>query len=248
MVAVDAERLVGSLLRNALGVKTEAPKPQRVVELPKAERVASEVNPDVVAAKPCESADRTRDLDRNVHGDRRPRDDRDRGRDRPRRERNGRDSERAVRGPAPAEKGQPKKGDSREFWEVWSEEVGRTPEASSVTDAPSTAPAATAATTTPAATAVASTASVPAPTLPSGQARLYVNLGRKDGATAELVAEVLSSSGVVVPASDVELMNTHSYVNVSQESASTLCSTTQGRQHNGRAIVCEPARPPKRRF
>jgi hypothetical protein len=89
---------------------------------------------------------------------------------------------------------------------------------------------------------------VPAPTLPSGQARLYVNLGRKDGATAELVAEVLSSSGVVVPASDVELMNTHSYVNVSQESASALCSATQGRQHNGRAIVCEPARPPKRRF
>jgi ATP-dependent RNA helicase DeaD len=245
IVAVDVERLVGSLLRNALGAKTEAPKPQPVVEASKAECPAVEVSRDVATAKPSESADRTRNHDRNVHGDRRPRDDGDRGRDRPRRERNGRDSERAVRGPAPAEKGQTKQSDSREFWEVWSEEVGRTPEASSVSEATSTA---TAVVPPAAIAAVTATAGAPASNLPSGQARLYVNLGRKDGATAELVAEVLSSSGAVVPASDVELMNTHSYVNVSQETASELCSATQGRQHNGRAIVCEPARPPKRRF
>jgi hypothetical protein len=150
-----------------------------------------------------------------------------------------------VRGPAPSEKGPAKQGDSREFWEVWSEEVGRTPEAKNVTEAAS---AAAAAATVPAAAPVTATAGAPAVALPPGQSRLYVNLGRKDGATAELVAEVLSSSGVVVPASEVELMNTHSYVNVSQESASALCSATQGRQHNGRAIVCEPARPPKRRY
>ena len=248
MVAVDVERLVGSLLRNALGAKAEAPKPQPVVESPKAERAAGEIDRDVATAKPSESVDRTRNHDRNVHGERRPRDardDRDRGRDRPRRDRNGRDSEHAVRESAPSEKGPAKQGDSREFWEVWSEEVGRTPEAKNVTEAASMAAAVA---PVPAAAPVTATAGAPAVALPPGQSRLYVNLGRKDGATAELVAEVLSSSGVVVPASDVELMNTHSYVNVSQESASALCSATQGRQHNGRAIVCEPARPPKRRY
>jgi len=248
MVAVDVERLVGSLLRNALGAKTEAPKPQPVVESPKAESAVDEVNRYVATAKAPESADRMRNQDRNVHGERRPRDDRDHGRDRPRRERNGRDSEHAVRNAVPSEKGQAK-GDSREFWEVWSEEVGRTPGASSVTERPSIATAVALPATTATATAtVTASAGAPASTLPPGQSRLYVNLGRKDGATAELVAEVLSSSGVVVPASDVELMNTHSYVNVSQESASALCSVTQVRQHNGRAIVCEPARPPKRRY
>jgi hypothetical protein len=82
----------------------------------------------------------------------------------------------------------------------------------------------------------------------SGLVRLYVNLGRKDGATAEQVAEMLSSSGAVVPVADVELMNTHCYVNVAKETAETLCAGLNGRSHNGRAVVCEPARPPKRRY
>ena len=77
--------------------------------------------------------------------------------------------------------------------------------------------------------------------------RLYVNLGRKDGATTELVAEQLSASGVSLPASDIELMNTHSYINVSPDIADTLCEKMNGRQFNGRAIVCERARPPRRR-
>ena len=246
MVAVDVERLVGSLLRNALGAKTEAPKPHPVVEPPKAERLADEVIRDVETVR-TENTERIRNHDRNAHGERRPRDDRerDRGRDRPRRERSGRDSERPVRSSTPAEKGHAKQGDSREFWEVWSEEVGRTPSASNAAEA---APTAAAVAPSPATATGTSTTGAPTAALPSGQARLYVNLGRKDGATAELVAEVLSSSGVVVPVSDVELMNTHSYVNVSQESASALCSATQGREHNGRVIVCEPARPPKRRY
>jgi hypothetical protein len=74
-----------------------------------------------------------------------------------------------------------------------------------------------------------------------------VNLGRKDDATPELVAELLSSSGTTVPASDIELMNTHCYVNVAKAIADTLCAAMSGRSHNGRAIVCEPARPPRRR-
>jgi hypothetical protein len=42
-------------------------------------------------------------------------------------------------------------------------------------------------------------------------------------------------------------MNTHSYVNVNQEVAQALCAGMSGRAHNGRAVVCEPARPPRRR-
>jgi hypothetical protein len=80
-----------------------------------------------------------------------------------------------------------------------------------------------------------------------GEVRLYVNLGRKDDVTAEVVAELLSSSGASVPVADVELMNTHSYINVSKEAADTLCAAMNGRNHNGRAVVCEPARPPRRR-
>jgi hypothetical protein len=125
---------------------------------------------------------------------------------------------------------------------VWSEEVGRTPTAESAT-------ATTAAATTVATTAApaASLASPSEEQATSGQARLYVNLGRKDGATADLVSEMLSSSGVVVPATDVELMNTHSYVNVARDAAEALCAAMNGKSHNNRAVVCEPARPPKRR-
>jgi hypothetical protein len=52
---------------------------------------------------------------------------------------------------------------------------------------------------------------------------------------------------VPVPVSDVELMNTHCYINVSREVADTLCAKVNGQLYSGRAIVCEPARPPRRR-
>jgi len=81
----------------------------------------------------------------------------------------------------------------------------------------------------------------------AGQTRLYVNLGRKDNATPEGIAELLSSSGITVPAEHVELMNTHSYVNVAADTAEKLCAAMNGRTHGGRAVLCEPARPPKRR-
>ena len=80
-----------------------------------------------------------------------------------------------------------------------------------------------------------------------GSVRLYVSLGRKDGVTPEVVAEQLSSSGVSVSPSVIELMNTHSYLNLDSATAERLCQAMQGRQYNGRAIVCEPARPPRRR-
>jgi DbpA RNA binding domain len=134
----------------------------------------------------------------------------------------------APRVPAPAAT-----NDSRDFWEVWSEDVGRTKPTS-----PEPAESVVANATPPTAVGV--------PAL-SGFVRLYVNLGRKDGVTPELVAELLSASGGNVPVSDVELMNTHSYVNVAPAAADALCASMNGRAHNGRAVVCETARPPRRR-
>jgi ATP-dependent RNA helicase DeaD len=248
MVAIDAERLIGSLLRGALAsAKTEAPKP-----LP-ALTSQTEVPPSAPAPeRPAHEATSAREADRHergLHGERRPRSfgERDRpGREHSRRERDGRGNERErdARGsdrpprPAPAAAGKPAKSDDgREFWEVWSEEVGRTPVVSSEVE-------------NGAASAPPSALDEPAAAVQvaSGLVRLYVNLGRKDGATAEQVAEMLSSSGAVVPVADVELMNTHCYVNVAKETAETLCAGLNGRSHNGRAVVCEPARPPKRRY
>jgi ATP-dependent RNA helicase DeaD len=256
VVAIDAERLIGSLLRGALaGTKTEGPKPLPLAAV----KPSSEAAPSApVAELPARDVAPAREPDRHdrgQHGERRPRGfgERERpGRERVRRERDGRGNERDGRGnererdnrgndqpprPAPAVAAKPTKSDDgREFWEVWSEEVGRTPMASPE--------------------AVPGPIVEPAPLrdepvvvqVASGQVRLYVNIGRKDGATPELVSELLSSSGAVVPVADVELMNTHSYVNVAKETAETLCAGLSGRSHNGRGVVCEPARPPKRRY
>jgi len=265
MVAIDAERLVASLLRGTLAsVTTEVPKPVRVVivqnEVPPSVRAQEIPSRDPLPSRdltPSRDLPPSRDLapardltpprdperhERGTHGERRPRgfSERERpGRERSRRERDGRGTDRppAARQDAPAATGTPAKNDDgREFWEVWSEEVGRTPSATPESQ------------NQPAAVPASVQESPVAAQLPAGQIRLYVNLGRKDGATSELVAELLSSSGAVVPATDVELMNTHCYVNVAGETAEALCASMNGRNHNGRAIVCEPARPPKRRY
>ncbi len=245
MIAIDAERLIGSLLRGALaGVKAEAARPVPATQAGPLTSVPLPVPSLREAAAPSRDTDRH---ERGMHGERRPRSygERDRpGRERGRRERDGRGDGRSNDRPAQSEQAAagrpPKADDGREFWEVWSEEVGRTPNGAgteSQTAVTVGAPAAGAD-----APVVAHVAAVA-----TGQVRLYVNLGRKDGATAEMVADMLSSSGTVVPAADVELMNTHCYVNVAKEAAEALCAGMNGRSHNGRSILCEPARPPRRR-
>jgi len=272
MVAIDAERLIGSLLRGALvHAKADASTPLRPVSvsLEMASTVPATAVPSVEAAAvreptlvaresapvrevvresaPAPQADRQ---DRGGYGDRRPRGfgDRERpGRERTsRRERDGRGGDRPSR-PAPVAGGKPTKtDDGREFWEVWSEEVGRTPSATEIGNEVGKVEPAGQALPTP--TSPTPREDAPAIQVASGQVRLYVNVGRKDGATAELVADMLSSSGATVPVTDVELMNTHCYVNVAKETAEVLCSGVHGKSHNGRAVICEPARPPKRRY
>jgi hypothetical protein len=121
---------------------------------------------------------------------------------------------------------------------VWSEEVGRTP-----TGAPEPAPSGEGEQAAP-----PPPAPMPAPMISdSGQARLYLNLGRKDGASEGDVAGLLSAEGVTVGPGDLDVMNTHTYVNVPPGDAERLCAALAGKEHNGRALVCEPARPPRRR-
>jgi len=267
MVAIDAERLIGSLLRGTLvQAKADASTPLRAVSAP-IQTTANEhastlssveaatvcepasVREAVPAREPAPSPQADRQDRGGTYGDRRPRSfgERERpGRERgPRRERDGRGGDRPR--PAPMASGKPTKGDDgREFWEVWSEEVGRTPSATEVRNEvgnvePAGSGSLAGAPSTPHEDA-------PAIQVATGHVRLYVNVGRKDGATADLVAEMLSSSGATVPAGDVELMNTHCYVNVASEAAEILCSGVHGKSHNGRAVICEPARPPKRRY
>jgi hypothetical protein len=42
-------------------------------------------------------------------------------------------------------------------------------------------------------------------------------------------------------------MNTHTYINVDSADGEKLCAGLVGKERNGRAIMCEPARPPRRR-
>jgi hypothetical protein len=77
--------------------------------------------------------------------------------------------------------------------------------------------------------------------------RLYLNLGRKDGISTEEIVALLASTGVSVPATSIDTMNTHTYINVDAAEGEKLCAGLVGKERNGRAIMCEPARPPRRR-
>jgi hypothetical protein len=70
-----------------------------------------------------------------------------------------------------------------------------------------------------------------------------LNLGRKDGADAAEVVALLGGAGVSVAAGQVDLMNTHSYINIQAEDADRLCAAINGQDRNGRKLVCEAARP-----
>jgi ATP-dependent RNA helicase DeaD len=192
------------------------------------------------AAPPAEAADARGPREAREQGRFRGRDDRGARRADPR----GGRAERERRGRGgPAGAGRPPSGGSgeaREFWEVWSEEVGRT-----APGAPPTEPAAPLA--SPAGPdGPGEPLAAPAPPA-AGQARLYLNLGRKDGASDADVAALLAAQGLTVPPPDIEVMNTHTYVNVAAADAERLCAALSGKEHGARTLLCEPARPPKRR-
>jgi hypothetical protein len=86
----------------------------------------------------------------------------------------------------------------------------------------------------------------PGDELPPGTARLYLNLGRKDGASERDVADLISASvGLAAPA-ELDIMNTHTYINVPAEEATRVCEALTGKELGGRSLVCEPAKPRRR--
>ena len=269
MGASDGERLIGCLLRGALAGKkaqVEPAAPPRQDDGGRAESAPAEkasAEPARPAREPAEPRHSSGYRDRERSGPDRGRPPRDRApSDRPRS--GGEHRERTERSPRPERDARPTQAtpapaappsDGREFWEVWSEEVGRTPTASAApppetTDVPSLPPQA--ASPPPAAASPPSGASFPTPSAAyqapaPGQVRLYLNLGRKDGVSTDEIVALLAGTGVSVPATSIDTMNTHTYLNVDSADGEKLCAGLVGKERNGRAIMCEPARPPRRR-
>ena len=77
--------------------------------------------------------------------------------------------------------------------------------------------------------------------VPAGQARLYLNLGRRDGAEEDKVREILAANDVQPIQLDV--MSSHSYLNVAEDQADGVIARLGAAHFGERALKCERARP-----
>ena len=241
MSAIDGERLCAAMLAQILEAagpaKRTRPAPTTSIVAPSAEedtaprprrprdergrrdRPSRDDRPR--RGGPSGFGERTARPDRPEGGDRErsERPDRERG-DRPDRER----SERPDRGPGEDRPGdrppRPPRAPEADFASVWGSEENPAPETASEGGE--------------------------RPIDPGAEARLFINLGRKDEATPEEVAELIASAGVEIPLHQIEVMNTHSYVNVPGDSAERLIDSLTGRDRRGRRLNCERARPRRR--
>jgi hypothetical protein len=133
----------------------------------------------------------------------------------------------------------------REFWEVWSEERASTD--SPGAGAPAPAGDAPAAAFENAPTSVGEPHAEAASEAPrSDVARLYLNLGRKDGASEKEIRELLSTYAENPGVMDVDVMNTHTYLNVAPGDADRIIGALSGKEVGGRQLVCETAKPRRR--
>jgi hypothetical protein len=70
--------------------------------------------------------------------------------------------------------------------------------------------------------------------------RLYLNLGRRDGLKDPEIRQLLDEKTVSVD--DLQVMNSHTYLIVSDERADAVCAQLTGGLHGERQIVCERAK------
>jgi hypothetical protein len=134
----------------------------------------------------------------------------------------------------------------KEFWEVWGEERAQAPGTPAPTDP--------AATTAPIVAPITETEGPPRerPASPReesqtpGTARLYLNLGRKDGAGEDQIRELLRDVGGIDQVSGIDVMNTHTYLDVASADADRLCAALSAKQLGERDLLCERARPRRR--
>jgi hypothetical protein len=138
----------------------------------------------------------------------------------------------------------------REFWEVWSEEKEKAQAQQADAGAPTSAdaPGAPALGDAPVtAFDVGAPTGGEAPPAPrTDVARLYLNLGRKDGASDKDIRDLLSAHAGEASVSDIEVMNTHTYLNVAPGDAERIATAISGKELGGRQLVCEAAKPRRR--
>lgn len=221
MGALDGEQLVAKLLRDRLEtVRTVEKKGS-----PSTKASVLTAPPSSSSALPPPAAPSHKHRGQDVATPR-PSSERERySRERPRGDRTRKEIEPTAHTRSQAVSGEIEK----EFWEIWSEDTGRGLPTKDPVKSETSQPA------------------IPPPEEVGAMVRLYVNLGRKDNVTAVQIAEHLSSCGFPISEKSIELMNTHCYVNVSQAVAERLCTALSHSVLAGRTVVCEPARPPRRR-
>ncbi len=263
--AIDGERLVAALLAHSFASVEGMPVAPAPVAAPVAPRAQmSSSSPSSSGEPRGESHDRPRDRDRGrppygdrpnrdrperstrgPRGDRGPRDDRGPRSDRaPRDDRGPRRPERPA--PAPVRNDPPPA--EKEFWEVWGEE-----RAHGAPDSASGAPAPSAASTQPSAPVEPRSEHQPEHRpeparreTPDNVTRLYLNLGRKDGASEQEIRNLLSAHTGAVDVSEIDVMNTHTYLNVAPADAEKIVGALTGKEMSGRQLVCEQAKPRRR--
>ncbi|HLU66908.1 MAG TPA: DbpA RNA binding domain-containing protein, partial [Kofleriaceae bacterium] len=126
-------------------------------------------------------------------------------------------------------------GDGREFWEAWAEEKSArsTAEMAVVSDGNGVAPSAE--------------GSDPGePPEPAGEltARLYVNIGKREEATADDIRQLLSQDlgDDAARIGSVALRNTHAYVRVPEDLVDRVIESTRGKSFKERELLVERAR------
>ena len=77
-------------------------------------------------------------------------------------------------------------------------------------------------------------------------ARIYLNLGRKDGAGDSEIRDLLRDRAGVSEIASLDVMNTHTYLNVRDEDAERIIAGLTGQQLGERDLICERAKPRRR--
>jgi ATP-dependent RNA helicase DeaD len=137
----------------------------------------------------------------------------------------------------------------REFWEVWSEERAQAESAGApppAGEAPVSEAPVSAFESTPQGLAAPEGEERAPEGPPADVARLYLNLGRKDGASDKEIRDLLATYAGNPTVLDIDVMNTHTYLNVAPADADRIVTSLTGKELSGRQLVCETAKPRRR--
>ncbi len=153
-------------------------------------------------------------------------------------------AERARRQPEPVAPLERPPGDSREFWEAWVDEKTTVRDPAPLSEAPRLEGEVEA---FDEGGKTSSYEPLP-PAAPNprdaGLVRLYLNLGKRDGASqAEVEELILARTGLAeLDLSRLDVQGTHTYIHVRPELEASIVAALTGHVHGTRALVCERAR------